>query len=74
MTDFEREQRSDSQRIDRLEEFRLRKPRLQQPPILRTERECFSETNRLSSSLLRTETALFETGPGSGRLIVLQLF
>lgn len=58
MTDFEREQRSDSQRTSRLEELRLIKPRLEQPPIFRDERECFSETSRLSSSPVILLTAL----------------
>jgi hypothetical protein len=56
MTDFEREERSDSQSVERLEELILRKLRLLQPSNLRTERDRFSETNLVSSSLWKNRS------------------
>lgn len=55
LTALLREQRPDSQRVERLEELIFRKPRLLQPSNLRTESDRFSETNLDSSSLHRIE-------------------
>ena len=51
LTDLESELRSESQRTCKLEEERFRKPRFEQPSILRLERERFSATNRPNASL-----------------------
>ena len=53
LTDFVREERSDSQRVERLVEFILRKPRPLQRSTLRTVRDFFSEINLVSSSLFK---------------------
>lgn len=53
LTDFVREERSDSQRVERLVEFILRKPRPLQQSTLRTVRDFFSEINLVSSSLFK---------------------
>jgi hypothetical protein len=50
-TILDRECRSDSQSVDKLDEERTKPPRLEQPSILRLLRFLLSATNRPSSSL-----------------------
>lgn len=51
ITILDRECRSDSQSVDKLDEERTKPPRLEQPSILRVLRFLLSATNRPSSSL-----------------------
>lgn len=50
-TIFDMQYKSESQRIDKLEEERLREPRLVQPSTFRLVRHRLSATNRPNSSL-----------------------
>lgn len=51
ITVLDKEYRSESQSVDRLDEQRTKPPRLEHPSILRLVRQRLSATNRLNSSL-----------------------